>query len=107
MVVGRIHFRSLDGVGDFRREVLDPVHSALEGSKALQILVLARGHKIPRSPGLAHKSRRSDRPCRGPMTLAADGRESIVRIRRPQARSLSLAATETSENAWRRRLGHT
>jgi hypothetical protein len=25
-VVGRIHFRSLNDLGDFRREVLDPVH---------------------------------------------------------------------------------
>jgi hypothetical protein len=30
MVVGRIHFRPLNGLGNFRREVLDPVHPALE-----------------------------------------------------------------------------
>src|SRR5512146_131472 len=53
MVMGRIHFRSLDGRGDFRREVLDPVHPALEGSKPLQLLVLARGHEIPAHPAIA------------------------------------------------------
>ena len=34
-VVGGIHVRSLNGLGDFPPEVLDPVHPALEGSKPL------------------------------------------------------------------------
>src|SRR6185312_7563871 len=53
MVVGRIHFRPLNGLGNFRREVLDPVHPALEGSKPLKLLVLARGHEIPAHAAVA------------------------------------------------------
>jgi hypothetical protein len=32
-VVGRIHFRSLNGLGDFRREVLDPVRLAFRRAR--------------------------------------------------------------------------
>lgn len=32
-IVGWIHFRSLNGLGEFRRETLDLPHPALEGSK--------------------------------------------------------------------------
>jgi|SRR5579863_5030152 len=53
MDVGRIHFRPLNGLGNFRREVLDPVHPALEGSKPLELLVLARGHEIPAQSAVA------------------------------------------------------
>ena len=34
MIMSRIHFRALDGVGDFRRQVLDPMNTTLKRPKA-------------------------------------------------------------------------
>ena len=56
LVVSRIHLRPLNGLSDLRREILDSVHSALDGSKPLQIPVLARGHGI-----IAHHAIAGDR----------------------------------------------
>ena len=45
MLVGWVHLRGLDRLGDLRRQILDPMHATREGPKALQLLELT----IPRN----------------------------------------------------------
>ena len=101
MVMGRVHIRSLDSLGDFRREVGDPVDPALEGSKPLQLLVLARGHEISTHPAQLGRRLlgRSQGRETSPRRYTAVPR-SAARLYRPIHRPSIVTAKKPAAHRW-------
>lgn len=50
MVVSGIHFRALDRVGDFGRQIFDLIYATLECPQTLEFFVLTRRHEISAHP---------------------------------------------------------